>query len=240
MTKASASHILRIAAAANSGSGGACLFALDTRGRLSFTSQASPGGPWRGWQGPKFSGQPAPAAAIAAADQNNGCLMLVLLTPGGDLWSIAQNGPSDVWLAWQGPKIGGQHIAFKAVAASGQVGTRGLHLMAADVMGYVWSCHQTKPGADWSGWSNLDCIGPAPRFVSELAMSGQNNGCLMLFSEARGQITALPQSSPDGAWGYWTSIGQNQVATELASICACQQGGWRGVQFWGLDGAGQI
>jgi hypothetical protein len=240
MTKATGGQIQQIAAATNSGEGGACLFAVDRRGRISFTQQAGPGGPWQDWQGPQFMGQPASATALACAQQNNGCLMLVMLTTDGSLWSTSQNGPSGVWNLWQGPKIAGQRISFKAIAAGGQTGARGILLIALDVMGAVWICYQARPGAEWSDWSHFAAIGREPVHIAELVLSGQNNGCLMLMAGAEGIITAVPQARPSGDWGAWTAVGQNGFTTRLFDICACQQGGNRGVQFWGLDYNGQI
>jgi hypothetical protein len=231
-------RIQHIAAAANSGSGGACLFTLDQRGSLSFTKQSSPGGPWQAWQGPKYAGQPVAGAAIACADQNTGCLMLVMIEPGGNLWSIAQEGPSGAWLAWQGPKIGGQQFSFKTITAGRQTAKRGIQLMAVDVMGEMWSCYQTEPGTGWSGWSNFTGFGPTPTDVAELALSGQNNGCLMLIARAQGAISAVPQNFPSGAWGEWSPNGLDKKG--LTAICACEQGGTRGLAMWGLNGAGMI
>src|SRR6185437_14563640 len=74
----------------------------------------------------------------------------------------------------------------------------------------------------------------------ELALAGQNNDMLMLFALSGGEITALPQAQPGGAWGAWTALGLGGQTDPVKNICACQQGGSRGVQLWGLDGNGKV
>lgn len=230
--------IQQIAAATNGGSGGACLFTLDENGALSFASQAGPGGAWQAWQGPKFAGQPAAGTAIACAGQNNGNLMLAMLDETYKLWTLSQSAPNGDWSDWTPPPIGSQIVSFNAVTAGEQSGARGIQLVSVDDMGYVWTCYQMDPGSAWSGWTDGMQSG-APAGVGEIALAGQNNGCLILFAEADGLVYTLPQTQAGGSWGSWSSDGMD-AGTNLTNICACQQGGTRGVQFWGLNSSGEI
>jgi len=228
--------IQAIAAARQSGKRGACLFTLDDNGSLSFTTQETPGGPWQVWQGPGFGGQASPGTALACAGQNDGTLMLVLLDYEGMVWTMKQDKPDGDWGFWQGPGVAGQKYSFKAIAAGEQSGARGIQLFAADDMGVRWSCYQMNPGADWSGWtSGLPNLAGGPRTqggpawaVGEVALGGQNNGCLMLIEEGSGTLMGTAQTGPGGAWQG--GIGLNNEGPQVNGICACEQGG-----SWGLD-----
>jgi hypothetical protein len=235
--------IQAIAAGTQSGKYGACLFTLDASGALSFTTQEFAGSDdWQVWQGPSFAAQPKPGAQIACAGQNNGCLMLAMLDLDGMTWTLQQDHASGGWGHWQGPGIAGQKGGWAAIAAGEQTGARGIQLMAADDEGEVWSCYQMNPGADWSGWTTgLAVLSGGQSFAAgELALSGQNNGMLMLLAAAKGEIAALPQTQAGGAWGAWTPLGLGGQTVPVKNICACQQGGTRGVQLWGLDGQGKV
>jgi len=233
--------IRAIAAATESGDYGACLFALDENGSLTFTAQEQPGGYWQIWQGPSFGGQPVPGAQIACASQNNGNLMLAMLDEEGNVWAMPQAGPSGGWGDWQG-KFGYQEHPFIAIAAGQLSGPRGIVLMAADEAGQVWLCYQMNPGADWSGWSTgiANESGGQPFAADTLALAGRSDGTLMLIAASDGQLAALPQAQPGGLWGGWGALGLAGQSTDLTRICACEQGGGGGAQLWGLDGGGQV
>ncbi|MEA3045592.1 MAG: hypothetical protein QOH47_3430 [Sphingomonadales bacterium] len=119
-------------------------------------------------------------------------------------------------------------------AATGQGGTQ---LFALDGTGRLWINSQTSPGADWSGWTRgLGSFTGGSTFrIGEVALGGQNNDCLMLVAEADGQIAVVPQVQPGGAWGEFSI--RNDSGPYVTGICACQQGGSRGLQLWGLDTA---
>jgi hypothetical protein len=242
MGTASGGTIQAMAAGTQSGKYGACLFTLDQRGSLSFTTQEFPGGDWQVWQGPSFGGQPRPGAQVACADQNNGRLMLAMLDRDGKVWTMQQDHASGGWGHWQGPGIGAQQAPWSAITAGMLSGPRGIQLMATDGKGQVWSCYQMNPGADWSGWSGgiANLSGGQPFAADELALSGQSNNMLMLIAVSGGEVAALPQTQAGGSWGAWTALGLGGQAAPVKSICACQQGGNRGVQLWGLDGEGKV
>jgi len=243
MGSVSGGTIQAMAAGTQTGKYGACLFTLDERGSLSFTTQETPGGFWQVWQGPSFGGQPKPGTRIACAGQNNGCLMLVMLDLEGMTWTMPQKHPSGGWDDhWQGPGIGAQKSGWSAITAGEQSGPRGIQLMATDDTGQVWGCYQMNPGADWSGWGgNIAVLSGGQKFdAGEIVLSGQNDGMLMLIAESGGEVAALPQVQAGGSWGAWTALGLGGQAEPVKGICACQQGGSRGLQLWGLDGNGKV
>jgi hypothetical protein len=233
--------IQTMAAATQSGTLGACLFALDDSGILYFMTQQSPGGAWGAWQGPKFAAQPAPGTSIACAGQNNGALLLAMLDDEGMAWTLQQEAASGGWDTWDGPGINDQQFSFTTITAGQQGGTAyGIQLFAADADGQIWDCFQEMPGDGFTRWG-----GPGfedQQFAAgELAVAGQNNGCLMLIGELAGELLAIGQATPGGLiWGPWSSAQIGGQSTQLRGICACQQGGTRGIQLWGLDQGGAV
>ena len=232
-----AGTILQLAAATQSGGGGLCLFAIGRTTSIWSTHQATPGGAWTPWDGPKFAGQPAPASKIAAAGQNDGRLMLVMLDTQGMTWTLGQDSPSGGWGGWQGPCVGGEKFSYSDVAAGQQGGDGGIRICTADPMGKIWELYQTTPGGAWSNWEGPG-LSNQPASAGEVALASQNDGNLMLFAEGGGKVMAVAQLSPGGDWGEWQQL---SAPLPLVSLCAAQQGGDRGVQLWAIDQtSGQI
>lgn len=227
-------NIQALAAGRPSQGRGTTLFALDGTGRLWINLQTDPGGGWIGWVGGGM-GQPTPGQDIALAGQNDGALMLAMTDLTGMVWTFAETFKG--WGDWAGPGVGGEEFSFISIAAGEQTGPRGIQLVGADAFGEIWSCYQMNPGADWSGWTRGvgNFTGGDTFRIGEVALGGQNNGCLMLIAESAGVLAAVPQTQPGGAWGNFTLLNDNGPAVN--GICACQQGGSRGVQLWGLDTA---
>lgn len=240
-TAGTAAAMQALAAATQSGGHGACLFALDRRGSLTFTTQETPGGPWQVWQGPSFGGQPAPGAALACAGQNSGALLLAMIDSKGRIWALSQKGPSGAWAGWQGPGLGAQKFTATAIAAGQLGGPRGIQLMALDDKGAVWSCYQMNPGAAWSGWTTglATLSGGQPFAASELALGNQGDATLMLAALSGGKLAALPQKEVGGAWGGWSALGLGGPTPALHGLCACQRGDAGGLRLWALDAGGQ-
>lgn len=81
--------------------GGARLWALDGAGQVWTVGQAGAGGGWGGWAGPGFERQPEPFVRIAAADQNNGCAVLLGVDERGRLHAVAQLAAGGGWGGWR-------------------------------------------------------------------------------------------------------------------------------------------
>jgi hypothetical protein len=240
MTTTTGTSIRALAAATDGGKRGACLFALDTHGTLSFTAQEQAGGFWRLWQGPSFGGQPAPGTALAVAGQNDGQLMLAMLDAGGHVWTLPQRKAGGGWAGWAGPGIASQPRPFTALAAGQLSGPRGIALMASDADGQVWTCYQMNPGAAWSGWTTglATASGGQPFAAGPLALADQGNGALILFTLAAGKVAALPQR-PDALWGPWSGPGLASQPADFTALCACR-GGAGGARLWTLDTKGHV
>jgi hypothetical protein len=242
MATTTAATVQALASATQNGDHGACLFALDGSGLLSFTTQETPAGPWQVWQGPSFGGQPVRGAALACAGQNNGALMLAMLDAEGRIWALSQKGPSRGWAGWEGPGLADQEFTATAIAAGQLGGPRGIQLMALDDEGAVWGCFQMDPGTAWSGWTTglATASGGQPFAAAELAMGDQGDGKLMLVALSGGEVAAFPQTQVGGAWGGWSALGLGGSAPALHGICAAPRGDAGGLRLWALDAGGQV
>jgi hypothetical protein len=233
-------NLQRLAAAQQSGSGGLIAFAIDRHGAIWANAQKTPGGEWLGWAGPKFHGQPTTATQIAAAGQNNGALMLVMLDEQGMIWTLAQSGPSGGWGEWQGPGLGGQAMAYAAISAGEQGGKLGMQIWATDLDGMVWTLHQLTPGGSWSKWEGPGFWGQLTPFTVTAA-AGQNNGNLMFFGlDVNNLVWMVGQRSPGGDWIGLSGPGFGGHSREFYAMAAAEQGGERGVEVWTIDKGGRI
>ena len=68
----------------------------------------------------------------------------------------------------------------------------------------------------------------------------QNDGRVQLWvTDQQEQLWSIWQTSPGGGWSAWSGPNWNGAPT-LTQICACQQGGARGAQFWGITTNGLV
>ncbi|MGE1153510.1 hypothetical protein [Pseudomonas kitaguniensis] len=89
-----------ITASQQQGNRGVELWGVGASGQVWTLYQTAPGGPWSKWEGPGFKGQPKPMKNIAAALQNNGCVLLWAVDNDNQLWHIAQGSAGGDWLGW--------------------------------------------------------------------------------------------------------------------------------------------
>jgi len=182
------------------------LWALGEDGQLWTLYQLSVGGPWSSWEGPGFKDQPAPMRHMAAAQQNNGNVMLFTLDDNGAVWAIGQDSPGGEWGRWSGPNLAGQPHSFIKIVASEQKGSRGVELWALDEDGQLWTLYQLSVGGPWSSWEGPGFKNqPAP--MRHMAAAQQNNGNVMLFTfDYSGAVWAIGQDSPGGEWSRWQQL----------------------------------
>lgn len=126
------------------------------------------------------------------------------------------------------------------IAASQQGGSRGAQVWGVtDGYGLI-SIYQETPGGTWSGWSGPDWE-KAPASVLQVAACQENQGCVQVWiTDSKQQVRTKWQSSPGvGIWSGWSDPNWNG-APLFNQIAACQQGGTRGAQFWGVTSEGQL
>lgn len=227
-----APSFVQIAASQQGGSRGAQLWGLTYSGLLYSIYQETPGGGWSQWLGPKWNSQPGGFIDIAAAQQNNGNVILAALDQRQALWQCGQTSPGGNWTQWQGP---GWNSAppLDSVAASQQGGSRGAQLWGgADDAGALLTSYQETPGGSWSQWFAW----PYPETPAALDVSAaqQNNGNVQLFVvDQNSRLWTASQTSPGGSWTNWSGPNWND-APPVFNVEAVQQGGSRGAQVWGI------
>lgn len=128
----------------------------------------------------------------------------------------------------------GSPTLFK-LASSQQGGSRGAQLWGVQYNGRLNTIYQLTPGGDWSEWRGPDWADPgAPKQAYELTAAQQNNGCVQFWTLDEGlRLWTTWQTSPGGDWTEWSGPGWDG-APKLLDVSACQQGGSRGAQVWGI------
>ncbi|HEX8668768.1 MAG TPA: hypothetical protein VF727_10405 [Allosphingosinicella sp.] len=231
-------NLQALAAAEQGGGAGLIVFALDAAGTIWANGQQGAGGAFGGWNGPKFQNQPTQAAAIAAAGQNNGSLMLVMLDQQGMTWTLSQQGGG--WGDWEGPGVGGQVFSWQSLSAAQQSGNRGIEIWVTDFDGQISTLYQTTPGGEWSSWEGPGFKGQTGTFDATAA-AGQNNGNVMLFAlDLDDSVWAIGQQWAGGDWGGWSGPNLAGQPGPFQSVAAAEQSGNRGVELWVVDQGGNI
>jgi phospholipase C len=155
--------------------------------------------------------------------------------PSGDSWTI-QPAPARVPTGiepWNGAP------PLMLVAASQQGGSRGAQLWGVDRTGELRSTYQESPGGPWSSWSDV-WNGWSPSTVASVAAAQQNDGTVRIWAlDGNNELYSNAQTTPGGDWAGWSAAGWSG-APPLRMIAACQQGGSRGAQLWGIDTSGQL
>lgn len=228
--------LTKLTASQQGGSRGAQLWGVDYKGTLYTIYQVTPGGGWSQWAGPNWNGHPGnpkQVYEIAVAQQNNGNVQFFALDMKFQLWTTGQTSPGGNWTAWSGPNWNNAPKGMKRIAASQQGGNRGAQLWGINEDLSLTTCYQTTPGGSWSGWQNWPATPQNSQFF-EITASQQNDGRVQLWAlDTKNQIWSCWQTSPGGNWTGWSGPNWNG-APKLTNIAACQQGGSRGAQLWGI------
>ena len=225
----------KLTASQQGGKRGAQLWGVQFNGTLNTIYQITPGGGWSPWMGPIWAGPgyPKQVYELAAAQQNNGCVQFWALDMKLQLWSTAQSAPGGDWTAWSGPNWNKAPQGMKRIAASQQGGKRGAQLWGIAEDYSLVTCYQITAGGSWSGWQAWPATPQNSQF-SELTAAQQNDGRVQLWAiDTKGQLWSCYQTSPGGDWSAWSAPNWDG-APSLSNIAACQQGGSRGAQLWGI------
>ena len=227
--------LTKLTASQQGGSRGAQLWGVQVNGTLNTIYQITPGGGWSKWMGPDWAGKgyPPQVYELAAAQQNNGCVQFFALDLKLQLWSTAQSAPGGDWTPWAGPNWNSGAPGMKRIAASQQGGNRGAQLWGITGDLSLVTCYQLTPGGKWSGWQGWPATPQNSQFV-EVTAAQQNDGRVQLWViDTKDQLWSCWQTAPGGDWTGWS--GPNwDGAPALSNISACQQGGTRGAQLWGI------
>jgi hypothetical protein len=235
MSWQNAPTLTKITASQQGGNRGAQLWGVQANGTLNTIYQVTPGGGWSQWLGPNWAGQghPKQVYELAAAQQNNGCVQFFALDMKLQLWTTGQSAPGGDWTPWSGPNWNNAPRGMKRVCASQQGGSRGAQLWGITSDYSLVTCYQITAGGKWSGWQGWAATPENSQFI-ELTASQQNDGRVQLWViDTKQQLWSCWQTSPGGDWTGWSGPNWNG-APRLSNIAACQLGGSRGAQIWGI------
>ncbi|HEX5706301.1 MAG TPA: hypothetical protein VFX96_03340 [Pyrinomonadaceae bacterium] len=227
----------KLTASQQGGSRGAQLWGSQYNGMLNTIFQLTPGGGWSDWRaGSNWNGHdggPSQTYELAAAQQNDGRVQFWALDMKLQLWSTWQTSPGGGWSAWSGPNWNSAPQWMKRIAASQQGGSRGAQLWGITDEFALVTCFQITAGGNWSGWEPWPATPENSQFI-EVTASQQNDGRVQLWAlDTKQQLWSCWQTSPGGGWTGWSGPNWNG-APLLINIAACQQGGQRGAQLWGI------
>lgn len=225
----------KLTASQQGGNRGAQLWGVQMNGTLNTIYQVTPGGGWSQWLGPTWAGPnyPKQVYELGSAQQNNGCVQFFGLDVRLQLWTTGQSAPGGDWTPWLGPNWNNTPKGMTRVAACQQGGSRGAQLWGITEDKGLATCYQLTPGGNWSGWKTWRATPQNSQFI-ELAAAQQNDGRVQLWAiDTKLQLWSWYQNSPGGNWTAW-SAPKWDGAPALRNIIACQQGGSRGAQLWGI------
>ena len=225
----------KFTASQQGGKRGAQLWGAKSNGNLHTIYQETPGGGWSSWMGKDWAGPgyPAQVYELAAAQQNNGCVQFWALDMKLQLWTTGQTSPGGDWTPWSGPNWNKAPAGMKRIAASQQGGARGAQLWAITEDYSLITCYQITAGGKWSDWQPWPATPENSQFI-EITAAQQSGGIVQLWAlDTKRQLWSCYQTSPGGNWTAWSSPNWDG-APKLNKIVACEQGGTRGQQLWGI------
>jgi hypothetical protein len=235
MSWQNAPKLNKLTASQQGGNRGAQLWGTQVNGTLNTIYQVTPGGGWSQWLGPNWaaSNNPPQIYELAAAQQNDGRVQFWGLDMRLQLWTTWQTSPGGNWSGWSGPNWNNAQPGMKRISASQQGGTRGAQLWGITQDYELVTCYQITAGGNWSGWQGWPATPNESQFI-EITAAQQNDGRVQLWAlDTYRQLWSCWQTSPGGNWTGWS--GPNwDGAPRLSNIAACQQGGSRGAQLWGI------
>jgi hypothetical protein len=229
-----APQLNNLAAAQQGGTRGAQLWGLQVNGAMNTIYQITPGGSWSQWAGSDWAGPgfPKQTYELAAAQQSNECVQFWGLDVNLELWTTSQSSPGGNRVAWSGPGWNSAPKGMKRLAACRQGGLKGLLLWGICEDFSLINCSQPTPGGKWSAWQSWPATPQKSQFA-QIAAAEQDGHAQLWALDTNRQLWATWQETQGGTWMPWN--GPNfQGAPLLDKITACQQGGTRGSQIWGI------
>lgn len=231
---------LRLLAAALQNNGNAMFAGLDDDGSVWTCGQASPGGDWNGWAGPKVGGQPAPFEHLVASQQG-GSRGIEFWACGADgqIWTLYQLTAGGPWSSWEGPGFKGQPTPMFKLAAA-QQNNGNVMFCGLDANGHLWCISQEWAGGDWAAWQGPG-VGGQPEAFVDIAASEQNGarGVEIWAIGKSGQIWTLYQLTAGGPWSQWEGAGFKGQSVTMRKIAAALQNTGN-VLVWGVDNTDQL
>ena len=155
-----------------------------------------------GWE--RFQWQAGPMKHIAAAQPEDGPVLVGTLDQDGQLWTVFQRGSGDTWTAWQGHGAAGHQAPFTDLMVSGRGATRGIAIWGITADGQLWTMRQLTAGGAWSDWEGPGFQGQ-PQAMTRVVAAQHDGGSVVLGClDQDGLLWTISQQWPGGDWGDWT------------------------------------
>jgi hypothetical protein len=133
-------------------------------------------------------------------------------------YQITAGGKWSPWQSWPATPQNSQFIEITAAQQNGGI----VQLWALDTKRQLWSCYQTSPGGDWTGWSPPKWDGaPLLSNIAACQQSGTRGQQLWGITEDYTLVSDY-QVSIGGGWSGW-STGSWLNAPPVYEIIAAQQ-----------------
>ena len=230
-----APQLNRLTSAQQGGNRGAQLWGVQVNGTMDTIYQITPGGDWSPWLGSDWAGPGYPKGVndLTAAQASNLVVQFWGLDVNLELWTTSQITPGGSWVPWQGPRWNNAPKGMKRLAACRQAGTKGTLLWGIAEDYSIINCYQqTQGGPQWSNWQPWQATPQKSQFA-EIAAAEQEGHAQLWGLDTDRQLWFCWQTSPGSSWTEWHGPNWGG-APKLVNITACQQGGTRGSQVWGI------
>lgn len=175
----------------------------------------------------------APLLTVIAASQQGGSRGAQLwgIQFNNQLFSIYQDSPGGGWSGWLGPNWNQSKPVIDIAASQQGTGDARVQLWALDQKQQLWSCWQTSPGGDWTGWSGPNW-NSAPQLNGIAACSqGGSRGAQLWGIDQNYNLNTTYQTSAGNGWSSWFPWSPQIQCMDLA---AADQNDGR-VQLWAID-----
>jgi hypothetical protein len=188
-------------------------FARATDNNIWRATQATPGGPWLGWQpmqaGFSFISDPV------VGQEKDGRLIVLAIGIDGAIWANVQTAPNKTWAGWHPvpmPEVKG--LLFTGTSAVARNLDDTIEIFALGNDGAIWNNRQTATGT-WTGWQTIqsDATAPPdsattlPSFTGVPVVTQDGDGRLEVFALGKdGGIWLMFQQVPNGSWYGWLPL----------------------------------
>jgi hypothetical protein len=171
--------------------------------------QTSPNGDWSGWHslGSGWSSL-GRISKLAVSTNADGRLEVFIGGTDNALWHNRQTSPGGGWSGWR--SLRGVLTSNPAVSANAD---GHLQIFVRGTDNALWRNSQTSPNGDWSGWRPLRglFLGDSTvdvKFLGDPTVDVNADGRLEVFVRgANGALWHNWQTSPNGDWSGWHSLG---------------------------------
>jgi hypothetical protein len=223
--------------AAQQNDGRVQLWALDIKQQLWTVWQTSPGGDWSQWSGPNWNSAQQLMEVVACQQGGSRGAQLWAITQNYDLVTCYQETPGGGWSGWQTWTATPPNSQFVQLAAAQQNDGR-VQIWAIDTYLQLWSCWQTSPGGNWTGWSGPNWDSAPKLFGIAASQQGGSRGAQLWGVTQDYMLISDYQVSPGGGWSGWSS-GNWANAPNVTEVAAAQQNNGC-VQLWAITSDGVL